>query len=248
MLKRICLAMLCAFVAISAAFAASPDTDTISLLGPDEGGIRLWFGHNTSLSFSGREYGNEKDGDLDYRMYWADFGHRLTNGVSLRGTYMMQELAEWNMPDLGSGLGTDSPTAWKVALDFSQEKLRFTSLWVEYAQLDAGFYLPPEQRAVRAFGSPLSGGGKNFYFPEDTSVWYLAARQQWSRQFSTFQRYAQYSEEGPLSVRQWSLGFGYQYASGLYFEVSYDDQLGALDTQDVDYENKQVHLKTMISF
>ncbi len=248
MLKRICLAAICALIAFSAAFAASPDKDSISLLGPDEGGIRFGLGRNTSFSFRGQEYGNEKEGDVDYRMYWADFGHRLTDGVSLRGTYMMQDLAEWNMPDLGNGAETDSPTAWKIALDFSQEKLRFTSLWVEYARLDAGFYLPPEERAVHSFGSPLSGAGRNFYFPEDTNVWYLAARQQWNRRFSTFQRYAQYTEEGPLSARQWSLGLGYQYTPGLYFEVSYDDQLGALDTDDDNYENKQVRLKTMISF
>ncbi len=252
--KRICaIAALCVLCALSAAFAAEPDSENLrassgefSLLGSDTEGVRLGLGRGTSLSFRGQEYGSDDEREPDYRMYWAGLDHSFSDGVSLHGTYIMQDISEWSAPAYGSGAGSDNPAAWKLALDLSQEKLRFTSLWVEYAQLDAGFYLPPSESAVREFGSPLSGSGRNFYFAEDTSVWYLAARQQWNRRFSTFQRYAQYDENGPASARQWSLGMAYQYNPGLSFEISYDDQDGALDADN--YTNKQVRIKTMITF
>lgn len=218
--------------------------DTFALIGPEEGSLRLNLGNRSWLTFGGTE--QMENGEVDYRTYLAGWGYDITDGLSVHGSYLRQDIPEWNAPVLPSGTEVDAPSAWKVAFELRQEKLRFTSLWVEYAQMDAGFYLPRSETAQQGFAWPLSSSGRNSYFMDDTSIWYLAARQQWGHGFSTFQRYAQYDERVTAAAREWSAGIGYQYKPGLYFELSYSDQDGALD--DDAYRNRQVRFRTMVSF
>ena len=127
----------------------------------------------------------------------------------------------------------------------TSERPQALPLWVEYARMDAGFYLPGGEGFSESFARPFSRGG-TAWFMEDTDVLYLTARQQWGENFSTFQSYARY-ESGPSQYsRSWAVGLGYRYRPGLYMEVSLSDQDGALDNPD--YTDRKVRVRTMISF
>ncbi len=209
-------------------------------MGAQHEGPRVSLGRRNWMTFGAREFGPSDD--WDFRTYRAGMGWDVGDGASVSGTYMVQDIAPWNRR---SQAFTDNPEAWTVALRLSRQKLRFTDLWVEYARMDAGFYLPGGEGFSESFARPFSRGG-TAWFMEDTDVLYLTARQQWGENFSTFQSYARY-ESGPSQYsRSWAVGLGYRYRPGLYMEVSLSDQDGALDNPD--YADRKVRVRTMISF
>ena len=206
-----------------------------------ENSFRL--GTRASFRFGGADYYDRSSSDPTLRMFSAGLNYSLGGGLSLHGSYYMQDVPEWELGEAGN----ESPRAWKVGFGLSQERLRFTSLMVEYGQLDAGFRLPGNSGAYENnFAVPLSGARRGFTFNEEANVLFLGARQQWGRRFSTFQRYARYDERRSAGVRQLTVGMGWQYSPGVYMEVAYDDQAGALDAKN--YNDKRVRLRTMISF
>ena len=206
-----------------------------------ENSFRL--GSRASFSFGGSDYYDRSSSDPTLRMFSAGLNYSLGGGVSLHGSYVMQDVPEWELSDAGN----ESPRAWKVGFALSQERLRFTSLMVEYGQLDAGFRLPGNSGAYENnFAAPLSGARRGFTFSDEADVLFLGARQRWNRRFSTFQRYARYDDRSSPSVKQWTVGMGWQYSPGLYMELAYDNQAGALDAKN--YSDKRVRLRTMISF
>lgn len=253
--KIICAALfsvLCVFpgaapAAMNAETTAAAGTSALTpaeappLLGAARTAQKVAVGSRGWLSFDSREFGDPDE--WDFRLYHAGLGYSLFSGVSLNGSYMVQDISQWNAP---SSLYGENPEAWSVALELTQQKLRFTSLWVEYASMSAGFYLPGGESAAEGFAWPFSRSAGNSYLLSDTAVVYLAARQQWNSRFSTFQQYARYSGEDSAAASAWAVGVGYQYTPGLYFELSYNDQDGALD--DSAFADKRVRLRTMVSF
>ena len=248
-------AMLCVFVlpvraepagAPNSAEPSSALSSQTDVLAPFDGwdaenAFRL--GSRASYSFGGTDHYDRNAGDATLRTFSAGLNYSLGGGLSLHGSYYMQDVPEWEL----AGAGNESPRAWKVGFGLSQERLRFTSLMLEYGQIDAGFRLPGNSGAFENnFAAPLSGARRGFTFSEEADVLFLGARQRWNRRFSTFQRYSRYDERRSAGVRQWTVGMGWQYGPGLYMEVAYDDQAGALDAKD--YSDKRVRLRTMISF
>ena len=117
------------------------------------------------------------------------------------------------------GAAIDDPKAWKVALDVSQDVLKFTSLWVEYAQFDQGFIAENLPYAFGKLGDYLDGFTT---FGADTDVIFVAAKQEWNDKWSTFGRYAQFDPDGGDKAKDWAVGVGYQYSPNLYFELAYN--------------------------
>ncbi len=206
-----------------------------------EGALRL--GPRASFVMGGGDYEARGGGDPAMRAFMAGVNYELAGGVSLYGSYIRQDLPEWNLPDSGDG----APRAWAVQLGLSQERLGFTSMTLEYGRIGAGFYLPGNGGLYEEnFSRPLSNGRRDFNFSEDADVWFMGARQRWGSRFSTFQGYGLYDERNFGEVRQWTVGMGWQYSPGVYMELAYDDQSGALDARD--YSDKRVRMRTMISF
>jgi hypothetical protein len=121
-------------------------------------GARFNFNFNDRLRFA--LSGIMKDPDEDYAfgatdlgnmqnvqesVYWADFTLNFTPGFSLIGAYYIEDLDE--APKAGNTAGVyglplpseDSPSAYKVVLNVDQSVLKFTSLWLEYANFDEGW-------------------------------------------------------------------------------------------------------------
>ncbi len=207
--------------------------------------LKVNLGERAWLSLNGL-WRNEND--AGFNTYWAGLGYALSDGIAFRGAYYRQDLNDGLANYYGVPTAADDPKAWKVILDLSQEKLRFTSIWLEYAQIDAGFRL---DNVPWSFNDdvdwPRRGARRNFSLAGDTGVWFVGARQQWNERWSTFERYARYDVDSlSPTPREWTVGVGYQYSPGLYFELAYNDQDGAVNMKD--YDNKQVRFRTMLSF
>ena len=172
-------------------------------------GARLKFDFSEKfwLSLNGLWY---NVGNTNYKTYWAGLGFSFMDGLELKGAYYMEDI---------DGAAIDDPKAWKVALDVSQDVLKFTSLWVEYAQFDQGFIAENLPYAFGKLGDYLDGFTT---FGADTDVIFVAAKQEWNDKWSTFGRYAQYDPDGGDKAKDWAVGVGYQYSPNLYFELAYN--------------------------
>jgi hypothetical protein len=152
--------------------------------------------------------------------YWQSQGETLARGASSSST--------------GAAGYDDSATAWKAILDVDQEALKFTSLWLEYAQIDNNFI-----RFAGAVGNskgpsfgpnPYAWGGAEILWNKPwntntTTVWLIRANQQWNDKWNTFLRYAQadFDTINLDNATNWTVGVGYQYTPAILFELFYDN-------------------------
>ena len=111
----------------------------------------------------------------------------------------------------------DSPTAWKAILTFSQDMLKFTDLWVEYAKIDYGFLFPYADPYGWALESIFSFYG---YSPDDATVLNVVAKQKWNDQWWTYVRYFDY--DGVEGYKNYTASVRYNYTPNLWFELAYD--------------------------
>jgi hypothetical protein len=73
--------------------------------------------------------------DLDVNTYGIYAGFAFNPNVELKGIYYFQNLGD----DIRGADVEDSPKAWKAVLDVKQDLLKFTSLWLQYEQIDNTF-------------------------------------------------------------------------------------------------------------
>ena len=202
-------------------------------------GARLKLNFNEKLWLSVNGLWTNDDTDK-YKTYWAGLGFKFAEGFELKGAYYMQDI---------DGAAIDDPKAWKVALDVSQDVLKFTSLWAEYVKFDDGFMAQNLPYAFSKLGD---------YFEEyawngtgDVEAWLVAAKQEWNDKWSTFGRYGQYKPDTGDKVKEWAVGVGYQYTPNLYFELSYDNMdFGSGLTKGADKitDDKVIRFRTLLTF
>jgi len=194
----------------------------------------------------------------DYGTYWVDFGITFTPGFQFKGAYYMQDHDGPNdVPQFD-----DSPNAYKAIIDVSQDALKFTSLWVEYAKFDPNFHtaLSPWDN----FGAELT---PNLTMPAVSNVWetevlFVKLQQKWSDKWVTFQRYGQFSNDPEgyadrlkgesYDITNWTFGVQYWYTPTVLFELAYDDvdyDDGWAKNVDADLKDDSlVRLRTWIFF
>jgi len=207
-------------------------------------------GYETLPAFESRYY--------DYGTYWADFGITFAPGFEFKGAYYMQD---HDGPNGVSGFD-DSPNAYKAIIDVSQDTLKFTSLWVEYAKFDPHFHtaLSPWD----AYGAELT---PNLTMPAVSNVWetevlFVKLEQKWSDKWATYQRYGQFDNSpegyardkgltGSFDITNWTFGVQYWYTPTVMFELAYDDVDYDEGWTDVDADLKDdslIRLRTHIFF
>jgi len=172
----------------------------------------------------------------DYGTYWVDFGITFTPGFEFKGAYYVQD--HYGPSGSDAKHFDDSPNAYKAIIDVSQDTLKFTSLWIEYAKFDPHFHtaLSPWD----AFGAELT---PNLTMPAVSNVWetealFVKLEQKWSDKWATFQRYCQFDHSpegyatepgkrlhnaGSFDITNWSIGVQYWYTPTVLFELAYDD-------------------------
>jgi len=168
----------------------------------------------------------------DYGVYWADFGITFTPGFQFKGAYYMQD---HDGPNIAGVPFDDSPNAYKAIIDVSQDTLKFTSLWLEYAKLDPNFHTPLQPwSAYGAEVTPaLMESPVNNMF--ETEVIFVRLQQKWSDKWATYQRYGQFDHSpegyarddfgltGSYDITNWTFGVQYWYTPTVLFELAYDD-------------------------
>ncbi|MDY2648606.1 MAG: S-layer homology domain-containing protein [Pyramidobacter porci] len=177
--------------------------------------------------------------DANWNVYWAGLGFKFTDGIELKGAYYMEDISD----DSLLVVGADDPKAWKVALDVSQDVLKFTSLWVEYSKIDQGFYI---HNNPWSFSDVVWPNYTGFQAQDDTDVLFVRAKQEWNDKWSTIERYVKYDMSAFGDAKEWSVAIGYQYTPNLYFELAYADMDGRWD--DPNYDNNQIRFRTLLNF
>lgn len=197
-------------------------------------GARVNFNVNEQFRFALNGFAYDMDNMDDMNVYWADFGFNFTEDVALKGAYYLQD---YDNPF------DDTPNAWKAILDINENLLKFTSLWVEYGQMDSGFIT---QNAFLAYAEGPRDAG---WFFNDTSAGdkdYLLviAKQPWTEKFSTWVRYLQANADYEPDHTNYGVFLQYQYTPALMFELGYDK----FDDDDDFYDDSMIRFRTQVSF
>jgi len=214
-------------------------------------GARLAFDFNENLSFAANyvKYTFENRYDIapveigDFSTLWGDLIVNFNENVTFKGQYFTEDLDQyWGGP-------YDSPSAWKAILTFSQDMLKFTDLWVEYAQIDEGFFFAyADPYAWTLSSSPfLSSGGIGAYAYGDTNILNIVAHQKWNDQWWTYVRYfSADSDYEEFSYKNYTASVRYNYTPNLWFELGYDKVDPDWDTGD--FGDNMVWFRTTVNF
>jgi opacity protein-like surface antigen len=190
-------------------------------LGLDIGG-QAFFGDDGSKVELG-------DFEVDVDSLWTLFaGVRFdfNEAVGLKGIYYYQDASvKENTSGGWQDVDLDNSSAWKVIVDVKQDLLKFTSLWLEYGQVDGDFYLPTGNTALTLDNWDVPGGGDGFAAFK-TKTWRVGATQQWTDKWSTWLYVANHTFEEAgdntdAQLLQWGLGVEYQYTENVAFALSY---------------------------
>jgi len=185
-----------------------------------------WFADSNYGKNTGDVYGNNIDSLLTVGVY-AKF--RFHPSVELKGVYYNQKQGniDTNQPSRGAGthLQEDTANAWKAILAVDQDLLKFTSLQVEYAQINNNFNL--WNGPYTKFGYQLRPAG-SLDDPNNgtTQVIGVKAAQKWgeTKKWDTWQRYymASYDIAGVGDIYNIGIGIGYQLNPDVHFALGYD--------------------------
>ncbi|MGC9490376.1 MAG: S-layer homology domain-containing protein [Thermovirgaceae bacterium] len=177
----------------------------------------------------------------DWAVYWAQAYVNFTPSIQLRGRYMMQDLDKAVTVD--SGATTDDPSALQAILQVDQEALGFTSLWIEYADIEEGFHIDTAD-PYADWGNAVLWAHKDnkSNFQKDTEVLFIRADQKWNDKWATFQRFIDVDDDFE-NAEVYTFGVAYWYTPSIKFELSYDDT-----SYDLSDDDSMIRLRTHVWF
>ncbi|NMF18784.1 S-layer homology domain-containing protein [Cloacibacillus porcorum] len=178
--------------------------------------------------------------NVDVNTYGIYGGYNFTPAIQLKGVYYFQDI------DPGFSFDGDDPKSWKVILDVKQDLLKFTSLWIEYAQEDNTFlgtnsydYLGSNEKANQPFNTGTA------------KIWNIIADQKWNDKFGSYLRYwqADWDTDGVDDTKNWTVGVRYQYTSAIQFKLEYDSvDYGETLFQDNNGKDNIFRFRTTVNF
>jgi len=175
--------------------------------------------------------GTKYETDTDLVTYGAYAGFNFSPSIQVKGVYYVQNqgrtLAEFNSnAEKGTSGYDDKATAWKAIIDVKQEALKFTSLWLEYVQMDNNFIAAS---SITGSNPTYGGWGANIlvnrpYNTNTATIMFARADQRWNDKMRTFLRYVtiDHDTRGVDNATNWGLGVGYRLTPAVEFELSYD--------------------------
>ena len=166
---------------------------------------------------------NNVETDSDLGTYGIYMKYAFTPAIELKALYYHQTQGNTVAQLMSAGLD-DKAKAWKVMLDVKQEALKFTSLWLEYAQIDNNFVNSTGDGAYGDYGAFLLYNQGKLYNTNTTKVFGARATQQWNEKWNTSLRYyqADYDTFGFDDATNWTFAIGYQYSPAIKFELGYE--------------------------
>jgi opacity protein-like surface antigen len=186
-------------------------------------GLQGFFGDDTS-TIAIEEF------EVKANSLWTVFAglrFNFNESIGFKGIYYYQDAGlEENSSGDWQDLDMDSSKAWKVIVDVKQDLLKFTSLWLEYGQVDENFYLPLGNMSLT-----LDADGEDAFLAYNTKIWRVGATQQWSDKWTSWLYVASHTLEDAgldtagsvqdAKLLQWGLGVEYQYNENVAFALSY---------------------------
>lgn len=153
---------------------------------------------------------------------WAGVTFNLFDLFDLKGMYYYQA-QKFNVTNDKNYSGM-----WKAIVSIPQEKLKFTSLWVEYSRIDDDFVFVNGLRSqflTDDIDSKHFKVGNVYSFGNDVSVIKVGANQEWNDKFSSWLFYGYYDVENVDKISNYALGVDYKVnpntklsLSGHYFD------------------------------
>ena len=219
----------------------------------------FFIGANGVWAVEDGDYSDALNGGADFSTYSLYASYAFTPAVKLQGTYYFQDIDEGLLknpdyaisgmtdfvnydPALYGNATEDNPQAWRVALDLSQDLLKFTGFRFEYMQQDNTFmsYRDPYQSGGTV---DLAQGGTiaaNMPWNDNTtSMFFVYAEQSWNDKWSSYLRYqhADFDTDNIDDADGYGIGVTYQYTPAIAFRLAYDyvdygDNTGGLYTGD----------------
>ncbi|MFA0888650.1 MAG: hypothetical protein ACC613_06080, partial [Synergistales bacterium] len=200
-------------------------------------------------------------GKISDSTLWGDIIVNFNENIAFKGQYFMQDLDGGDYSAFVDAVGLDSPSAWKAIIDVKQDALKFTDLWIEYAQIDQGFLFlnadPYAWALTNSIFGATSYAGIGFGAAlADSTVLNIVAKQKWNDQWWTYVRYInvdvdedQLMSGAPsfLDYTGYTASVRYNYTPNLWFEVGYDK----LDSDLVDlagWDDNMVWFRTTVNF
>ena len=139
----------------------------------------------------------------------------------------------------------DTASAWKAILAIEQELLKFTSLQLEYAQIDNNFLLSNEPYSnfgnsllFDVPGTPRAAGTTKVYGAKAAQKWGETKWDSWLRYY-----HADFDTTGVDDANNYGLGIGYQLNPAVHFELGYD----YIDFGNDD-DDRLIRFQTLVSF
>ena len=204
---------------------------------------------NDFVNIAGVNYGY-LDSINTYGVYG---GYSFTPAIQLKGVYYWQDIDATLPADI-----EDSPTSWKVILDVKQDLLKFTSLWIEYAQQDNTFigtnsydYMGGNEMGNYRYYDQLANSFAESVDPNGTAeIFNIIANQQWNDKWSTYIRYwlADWDSANVDDTENWTFGIRYQYTPAIQFKLEYDMIDYGHGNQTIQGDDNVIRFRTTVNF
>lgn len=204
-------------------YVANPNTINYSTVLSDDDTLELagmWditFTDNFSMLFGAQYFDLTDTTGFDTLLTaWVGASYNFFNTFDFKGMYyyQVQDLNTDN--NIYSGM-------WKAIVSVPQEKLKFTSLWLEYNNIDSDFVFVNGVRSLflnddidsRYFknSSPFSTG-------TDTNIIRVGLNQDWNDKWSTWAFYSYANFKDVNKLNNYALGVNYLYNSNVKLSLS----------------------------
>jgi len=206
-------------------------------------GARLAFDLNENLHMAANYVKYDYQDVEDFSTLWGDLIVNFTDDIAFKGQYFMQDQGDGWTP------WTDDANAWKAILTVGQDTLKFTDVWVEYAQIDNGFlFANADPYGWAASSLFLHEGASGYYTDNDVKLLNVVARQKWNDQWWTYVRYLDVDADSRHhSYTDITASVRYNYTPNLWFELGYDKLDPEAPWREVDGDSL-VWFRTTVNF
>lgn len=201
--------------------------------------LNLQWQPNAKFKLGGTGYiwkadgGVADDEDLGFNLYGIYADAQIFQNVNLKGIYYFQDLDDGfkNLAAYTGGgmrnVADSDPNAWKAILDVKQDVLKFSSLWVEYSEMDNSFALANQQHVMNWSErevTPAVSDNRPFGWDGTTKMWMVGAEQRWNDKWTTFEKYsrADFGKDWVDDADNYTIGLTYQYTPAVAFQLVYD--------------------------
>jgi hypothetical protein len=225
--------------------------------------------------------GQHVEDDYSFNKLWTIYGglrFNFNENIAIKAAYYYQKMdsevvatdpstGQLGWYEFGYGVNdntgevVDNAKHWRAIIDVKQDALKFTSLWLEYGQYDAGFYAP---QGMSTFFNSESSVLKRYLIDgatpqmgSDLKYWRVILGQQWTDAFATHIFYNGYKVEDAYvnsngdyeSAKPSEYGVGVQYKLNDYTTMGLNYiHVDSDGSEEEETKDNIIRFRTAVSF